>query len=617
MGMNIGPMLRALLGETAPSNGRALELRIGQIVRGVLLEMLENGEALMNIGGVPVRAKLEADLPIGRGTLLQVQASSGGGTIVLRPLADDADAVPDESLKNMLKTFGFPEQKWAYELLRGLKRDGYPVGKDTASYFQAAVALKPASADMAGWMNATGVAFRRGLPATEETIASLRQALFGPPLHEALADFTASFRQWMEAEGRSPPRTAEWVGRLQAQLAHGERLLAQGEELLLGAAAFGTDAPEADAVLRHAAGQAAYPGQAASPDSGKARTGAIAQPAVPGTAEDVFGRTPASGSVGGSRPAPGLLTGGNPSASAPSRPAVPLAAPPVEPDFAAAAARSAEAKPGDLVPRPSAAGQETAGERAVRPDAAANRGESSWIGRFLQWLGVDHEHRLLGGSSRPGGDAAWASAPSPLGDETATAGSLRGHADNLKSALLTLAAHDEAPPALREAAQTLAQQVTGQQLLLASERQPNQPFSMMTMFIPMKSPDGDTTAAVHVQARRSRKGEWDADNCRLLFDLRMRHLGDTVVDVQVVNRIVSVKLLNDYPGMADLVEQAREELETGLRDAGFQLLSMTAQPLPSRQAAGESESVPSRGKPNPNASSAYAFKPYKGVDFRI
>jgi hypothetical protein len=193
----------------------------------------------------------------------------------------------------------------------------------------------------------------------------------------------------------------------------------------------------------------------------------------------------------------------------------------------------------------------------------------------------------------------------------------RSPADTLKSALLSLAAHEETPPALRDAAQSLVHHITGQQLLLSSERQPNNPFSLMTLFVPMKGQDGDTTAAVHVQTRRGRKGEWDADNCRLLFDLRMRHLGDTFVDVQVVDRIVSVKLMNDFPGMAALVEQAREELGAGLRDAGFQLLSMTAQPLPAPKEAGSGDFGDANDKSNGPMPAAYAAKPYKGVDFRV
>ncbi|MBW7462294.1 hypothetical protein K0U00_50405, partial [Paenibacillus sepulcri] len=108
------------------------------------------------------------------------------------------------------------------------------------------------------------------------------------------------------------------------------------------------------------------------------------------------------------------------------------------------------------------------------------------------------------------------------------------------------------PQALKDTAQQLVQHITGQQLLLTPERTASL-FSHVTLFIPMQGQDGSQTASVHIQTRRGRKGELDAENCRLLFDLRMNTLGETVVDVQVVNKIVSLNLWNDHPAIAELL----------------------------------------------------------------
>jgi hypothetical protein len=55
-----------------------------------------------------------------------------------------------------------------------------------------------------------------------------------------------------------------------------------------------------------------------------------------------------------------------------------------------------------------------------------------------------------------------------------------------------------------------------------------------------------------------------------------------------------------------------------LAAAGFQLLSLAAMPLPVREAA-EDQPADAKEKAVPFISdaSAYAAKPYKGVDFRI
>ncbi len=619
MSVNIGSMLRAFMGNAAPAEGKALELRIGQIVRGILMEMLDNGEALMNINGVSVRARLEAELQAGRGTLLQVQPGSNGASIVLKPLADAADVAPDEALKNVLKQFGLPDQKWSYELLRGLRRDGYALDSDSASFFRAAASARPASAEPAGWAGAADVAFRRGLNPTESTLAALRQTLFGQPLHNELSGFASAFRQWIgEAAGTGAGKLPEWALGLQRLLNEGDRLLAQGSVQLSGDAArsaargdlpaqAGQAPAAANSVLAESAGRTTF-AQAAAPSAVVAQTALSANPALSAQADAAVAR---------------MAQGAN-AASADNGQPLEVAK---DPRTSGAAARSplAEAATGShrAQANPNAAAPEQAAQASAMQAAAgsvgqaAQRGGDSWIGRFLQWLGTGHEHQLLQAAAdtrampQPGLQSA---SPQTHGGEPAPTPQQAG--DSLKSALLLLAASDEAPPALREAAQSLANHITGQQLLLSSERQSSQPYSFMTLFVPMKGQEGDTTATVHVQTRRSRKGEWDADNCRLLFDLRMRHLGSTVVDVQVVDRIVSLKLLNDHPVMADLVEQAREELNAGLRDAGFQLLSLKVQAFPvaaQEPATGD----PADRLPAQHAASEFASKPYRGVDFRV
>ncbi|MBW5444594.1 hypothetical protein GE107_00750 [Cohnella sp. CFH 77786] len=620
MGMNIGPMLRAMLGETVPADAKALELRIGQIVRGVLMEMLDNGEALMNINGVAVRAKLETELQVGRGTLLQVQPGGSGGTVLLKPLAEPSEAIPDDGLKNVLKSFGLPDQKWAYELLRGLKRDGYAINRDTGAYFLNAASLKPAAADPASWMAAADVAFRRGLTSSEETISALRQTLFGQPLHAELAGFASALREWTGTDGAKSSPVSDLAGRLQTLLAEGEKLLAQGENQLLGGGSrTGSREPASSGITRTPGmpidGSAGEPAQKVEAES-HGQSASRQVPSIPSGAAAPGG----SGLLG--QPAPASAAQSVSSSAAPDPHAFPSASgrptttDPEETIVRSPLRHNGISDSGNIQPN---AKEVMAREPSAAPRGATSRDESGWIGRFLQWLGTGHEHRLQNAADfRLQADlSAMASGTLPSGDERPAADNPRSSAETLKSALLTLASHEEAPPALRDAAQSLVNQITGQQLLLSSERQPANPYSMMTLFLPMKGQDGNTTATIHVQTRRGRKGEWDTDNCRLLFDLRMRHLGDTVVDVQVVDRIVSVKLMNDYPGMAELVEHAKDEVGIALRDAGFQLLSMTAQPLPQLREPSAPDSSERRDKPEGAAAAAFAAKPYKGVDFRV
>ncbi|GAF09665.1 hypothetical protein JCM16418_3819 [Paenibacillus pini JCM 16418] len=180
--------------------------------------------------------------------------------------------------------------------------------------------------------------------------------------------------------------------------------------------------------------------------------------------------------------------------------------------------------------------------------------------------------------------------------------------DTLKGVLLQLVRRDDVPPVLREAAQQLIQSLTGQQLLLNTDR--TAPFAQVTMFIPLNGPDGQETASVQIQSRRGKKGELDASNCHLWFDLQMKHLGQTLIDVQVVDQIVSLKVHNDNDWAAPLLEERRDEISSAMESLGYHLLTLKAGPLPVLAAKNAD------GITSPNASD-FVPQTYKGVDMRI
>lgn len=65
--MNIGTLIRGLLGDNKPGAAKSLELKEGQVVRGVVLSVSDSGkEAVVQIQGTPVRAELETPLLLRR-----------------------------------------------------------------------------------------------------------------------------------------------------------------------------------------------------------------------------------------------------------------------------------------------------------------------------------------------------------------------------------------------------------------------------------------------------------------------------------------------------------------------------------------------------------------------
>ena len=189
--------------------------------------------------------------------------------------------------------------------------------------------------------------------------------------------------------------------------------------------------------------------------------------------------------------------------------------------------------------------------------------------------------------------------------------------ETVKTVLLQLSSADDLPGGMREAVQQTLQQITGQQLLLSLDR--GSAFAHLTVFLPLIGDGGERPSAIHIQSRRKgRNGGIDPDNCRLVFDLDMRHLGHTVIDVLVQERTIRLHVLNDHPSLGAWLEEARPELEEAFRKAGYRFAGVRLSPFPPEREpeAGGRRDRTDAAQPVPD-SLDFAPKPYKGVDLRI
>ncbi|WP_219836644.1 flagellar hook-length control protein FliK [Paenibacillus sp. R14(2021)] len=733
MSMSIGQLVKGLLGDAQAGDSKALELKVGQTVRGVMLKATGDGEAIIQINGTPVQAKLETPLQPGQATLLQVQPQSQDGALVLKQVDPQTAAMPEASVKEWVKAMGLPDTKWAGDLVRDLRGDGVPLTRELASQLKQALAVMPKGGDVQSWMGAAALAVKRGLPMTGATIGALQQVLSGAQAHALLEALERGLAAWSgtsaggDAAGGSaqPPSAAQAAAaKLQALLAAGAALMreaqpggakpaggdaaaqpgaaagsaAQGEGGAAGAKPQAAGMPAAAVVDQKASGPSAQTMAAAK----EANTGSLAQQTV-NDSERVKSLQQTVGKA--SSPSKDLMGGGNLLSSTSTTSllldgkAAPSALLGMQSKLESSLTKEAElqtiiankliaakstAALGNTLasppsnnsvqsqpqPIPSAESAALSAKAAALQASAQPATANNWVSQMMKWLGVDHERLLAAASAsvydkqetaalqnkQQDSQAAAADTksaavegnktnaamvkeqPVVLSGQERTAGQAVGDrvqlqanqliavfqggaagdegtkhptAESLKSALLTIAAGSDVPPSLRDTAQQLVSHITGQQLLLSPEKTSSL-FSHVTMFIPMKGPDGSQTASVHIQTRRGSKGELDADNCRLLFDLRMRTLGDTVVDVQVVNKIVNLNLWNDHPAAAGLVESSRSELTEALASAGYQLLTLRSTAMPERLAERINGSETTAVK-----AQEWSSKPYKGVDFRV
>ncbi|WP_248926393.1 hypothetical protein [Paenibacillus hamazuiensis] len=821
--MNIGGIIRGVLGDVQASEPKTLELKVGQVVKGVVLQSLPEQEAIVNIGGVQVRARLETPLKQGDVTMLQVQPESGNGQVMLKPLQSSDVQISEDSLGSVLKELGLKDQPAARQLVQLLNQSGVPLTKENVQLFMQAQAQIPDQIRADEWNQAAVIAFQKGLPLTKETIQAVRQTLFGEPMHSTLDQLAAQVSDLLgqtEAPGMSG-ETKDVLQKLLQQLnavrsasaqltatggepqpagpvqtaaasssaeagrgggvvpsggtvpAQGGTGVPSGPQAGVGQPSPGGAAPEAGAVPGAAtpavvasrgaatpagaagpapagtqasavpasagsAGEAAAQeaagagtaapaarnaaaGSSAAPSAGAAgpvpggaqasavpaSAGGTSQAAAPGAAEAgtaaPAARNAAPGSVppgppasaAQASPAGGQLAAGqeaaaaagaapqagappaadSPTAEAPASPLTPAQpsgaalqagkpsgqTPPLRGTTApmnaseangfgmpqkadtgvsgnAPAATNESSSPGaDLAGKsgasahPSGTGEAGRGasapassaDRPVQPAPSENNGH--WIVRMLKALGVDHEHRVHLMPDKGTADVLGRMTDLPnnvslsVGD--LSAGDLPDPAkagETLKGLLMQLAAADDVPAAVKETAQQAVQQITGQQLMMSNDR--TAMFSHVTMFVPLMSQNGEQTAAIHIQSRKGPRGELDANNCRLLFDLRMKEMGDTLVDVQVVDRIVSLHVHNNYPIVAGLLEANREEIASGMQSIGYQFISLKCSAYPEKLSdlqGGKSAGASA----DPGASAAlrslYSPKSYKGVDIRV
>lgn len=619
MSMQISQMMRNLLGEMQPTaDAKSLELKVGQIVKGMVLQLLGEQDAIVNIGGVHMRAKLEIPLRQGLVTFLQVMPDSSGSQLVLKAVNGSATPLDEGSLSELVKGFPLKDQPALKELARQLQQADVPPTKTNLQSFHKIMTQAPAAVPADQWLEAAIVANDRSLPLTRETVAGLREAMFGPTLNERLDGLEARASEASRALAQSG---AEADGELKPLLDKLQQAIGQVREAAgrMPAAGMVTQAP--------LAAEQAIPEAVAWPKTA-AETSDTAKANAPAREQVQTQQQPGAANAGVAAASQG--TGGTRAASIASEHPGVRQAPGAELGPEAAGSReSSVQKPAESAGSAASAPKSSAEQEAQQASTgrALAKSDDNWISRVLKAVGMDHEHQLAKAiekaEPRPGGpstapDPASLRPAAPELEARAVPTEISRHAasDSLKSVLLQVISSGSVPEPLREQAQQTLQQITGQQLLLSPDR--GAVLSHVTLFLPVRHEGGEQTAAIHVQSRKGKRGEIDAQNCRLLFDLNMQTLGLTLVDVQVFDKKVHLQVHNDLPFLGELLEQYRGEIEEGLKQNGYQFMALKCSPFPqSVQAENDSSAIASLNPDRQSSVPGFRVKPYKGVDVKV
>jgi len=710
--MNIGSLFKSMMGDAKPGELKQLDLREGQVVRGVVQSVSDDGkEAVVQIQGVKVNAKLETPLQAGQTAFMQVQPAAEDGSVVMKPVSAPSGNTGAQSIEDTLKQVGLPDTKPNRELIRMMQQAEIPVTREQTAEVRSLLAQKPANVNAQEWIRSISVLEQRGLPLTPQSVAGMQQAIFGPPASTLLQNLEQQVALALAQLGADSEEQGTVPGKAQTALSTG----VQNNPPSGSAAASGANPAAAAAgsngapIPASSGGQTAGAGQTGASGTGLAGSAAAAGAGTANGSEStdlaqnagLSAVRTAAGQAGAS------AQSASQSADAASRQSTIPNGGGKSDSPEAALLRKVQTLLSEL--RSAAAnGTDAAGSAAsaasgpAQPEGAE---AAPWVGRMLKMLGAEHEQQTAratllnaapapsaaqqqssgtpqtagqvpqppganaapqaasqtapqsGAASTPSA-AASAAAGNPAAAEQAAAAApdgesrpglssavraaadqalraIRGeefrpeaattsaaadgkaaqppaqHAaaeirETLKSLLLQLSSSDSLPAGVKDAAQQAVQQLTGQQLLLNTDR--TAPFAQVTMFLPFVGPDGNQTASVQIESKRGAKGELDASNCRLWFDLDMKALGRTVIDVQVVDRKVSLNFRNDEEWARPLLEAGQSEIASALSSAGYQLMALRTDALPQRSETASGET---------NASLSYVPQSYRGVDVKI
>lgn len=208
----------------------------------------------------------------------------------------------------------------------------------------------------------------------------------------------------------------------------------------------------------------------------------------------------------------------------------------------------------------------------------------SELKRIIKTLGFSHEHHVQNLLKQQGGG----------GDE---------NLDTLKPLLMDFL-NEEPVHAAKNAAERLLHKITGFQAL----SQESGPLRHYIFQAPVSLWGKVTDLTMQWSGRRTEDGNIDPSHCRVIFYLDLEHLNETIIDLQVQNRIISITVINEHTEMKSLTSPFAAELKANLFTLNYKLSSVSFQkPEP----AGDSLSA------GQAMTSIVPAKSFSGVDIRI
>lgn len=525
--MNIEALLKSAMSNITLREPKALNLQAGQWIQGVLLKILTDGEALIDLSGVQVRAQLETPMQPGQSTWLQVQPQSAPDRIRLKVMSNQE---PEQGWHELFTKMALKDSSENRHMIQFLMDNGLPIEKQNVARFSALMKSIGSSPES---FAALKMALKQGWPLTPGLISILKQGMeeaSTAQLWQGINQLSDQINEYIGSSVRVPNLAVSHIAELSQSTKELFQLFSTkweaGKQLLSSL----WDLKNSPTPLR---------------------------------AENV--------NIADAEGPPLDKNGHQPNPATQSR----------------VTHISNDRGPNELIPVPQTPDEvmevreRTNNQKELGSQSAQPQKHEPIPRQLLRWLGY----------LEPSGKS-FTQPDAPRQNES------------IKALLTQIINQPDVPIAIKEQAQVLTQQISGQQL--ASFPQQDAQFTQVSLAFPILQQEG-RQVHVHIQSRKGNEKQIDRSHCRLLFHLEMEHLGETWVDVSIFGQRLAVKVMSDCPTISSLVQSNSSLFKKRLSELGYALDEVGTDSLPKKNAMENTNN----GRPLSKTS------PYKGVNLRI
>ena len=165
--------------------------------------------------------------------------------------------------------------------------------------------------------------------------------------------------------------------------------------------------------------------------------------------------------------------------------------------------------------------------------------------------------------------------------------------ETLKPQLLALLQDPSISMPMKEVADTIITRMNGLQILSGE----NGPQHQLLMQVPLDFLGKKMDATLQWNGRMKEDGKIDSNYARVMFYLDLNALKETVIDMQVQNRVVTVTIFNENDALQAVAEPFKEALKDGLQALDYQLSGVFMKPFEKQPILGldRQHQVPTQG----------------------